>query len=55
MSQHSTMDQRKATLDRWVNSGLSLRQFAEREDIAISTLHSWKNIYLNKETSCQRI
>ena len=48
MSQHSTMAQRKATLDRWVNSDLSLRQFAESEDIPISTLHSWKNKYLNK-------
>jgi len=48
MRRHVTMGQREAILNRWVNSELSLRQFAESEDIPLSTLHSWKNKYLKK-------
>lgn len=48
MGPHSSTAQKEATLRRWLNSELSLRQFAESEDIPISTLHAWKNRYLKK-------
>jgi transposase len=55
MRPHSSKKQRETTLDRWVNSKLSLRQFAELEDIPISTLHAWKNKHLkNKATVTQK-
>lgn len=51
MRTNSSREQREATLDRWLNSELSLRRFAELEDIPISTLHAWKNKHLkNKAT-----
>jgi transposase len=46
MRSHTTIAQREATLDRWVNSGLSLSQFAKQEHIPISTLYAWKNKHL---------
>lgn len=51
MKPHSSQEQREAALERWVSSDLSLRQFAELEDIPISTLHAWKNRHLKNKSS----
>lgn len=48
MGLHSSIAQRKAILKRWMNSGLSLRQFGEQEDIPSSTLFCWKKKYLKR-------
>ncbi|WP_158296140.1 transposase, partial [Vibrio thalassae] len=39
-------EHKKATIRRFVESGLSLREFADNEGMHISTLHDWKNKYL---------
>jgi len=49
MGLHSSIAQREAALGRWRRSGLSLRKFAEQEDIPRSTFYCWKKKYLKKE------
>jgi len=49
MGLHSSIAQREAALGRWRRSGLSLREFAEQEDIPRSTFYCWKKKYLKKE------
>ncbi|MGL4735287.1 MAG: IS66 family insertion sequence element accessory protein TnpA [Enterovibrio sp.] len=36
---------KKAVVSKLMKSGLSLRQFAQREGISQSTLHSWRRKY----------
>ena len=38
---HCSKEQREAIVDRYLNSGLSLREFADKEGIAKSTLYTW--------------
>lgn len=44
-------EHKKATIRRFVESGLSLREFADNEGMHISTLHGWKNKYLEVDPS----
>ena len=49
MGLHTSIAQRKAVLARWKRSGLSLRKFADQEDIPSSTFFCWKQKYLKKD------
>jgi len=50
MGLHTSIAQREAALARWKRSGLSLRKFADQEDIPRSTFYCWKKKYLKKDT-----
>jgi len=43
---HYPEEHKKAVIRKLVESGLSLRQFAKRECINLSTLYSWRDNYL---------
>ncbi len=38
---HCSKEQREAIVDRYLNSKLSLREFAEKEGVSKSTLYTW--------------
>jgi transposase len=40
------LEHKKVVVQKWINSDLSLRQFAKEEGISISTLYDWKSKYL---------
>lgn len=45
---HFSVEHKKAVVQKWVNSSLSLRKFAKDEGIGISTLYDWKSKYLGQ-------
>lgn len=44
-------EQKKAVLRKFVESGLSLRQFSRREGISLSTLHGWRDKYSEADSN----
>jgi transposase len=51
MARYSTQ-QKEAIVDSYLNSGLSIREFANQEGLSKSTLYTWSNKFnLNKDLS----
>ena len=48
---HYPEEQKKAVVSKWMESGLSLRQFSQREGISLSTLYGWRNKYAEADFS----
>lgn len=46
---HYSQEQREAMVDRYINSGLRLREFASKEGIPKSTLYTWSQKYTLKD------
>ena len=44
---HHSVEQKEAIVNRFSQSGLSIREFAEQEGIAKSSLYSWNNKFNN--------
>ena len=44
---HYPEDHKKTVIRKLIESGLSLRQFSEQEGVSLSTLHVWRNKYLD--------
>ena len=42
------LEHKKAVVQKWMHSDLSLRQFAKEEGIGVSTLYDWKSKYLDE-------
>lgn len=51
---HYSKEQREAVVDRYLNSQLSLREFAEQEGLSKSTLYTWSNKLNKKSTSIMK-
>ncbi len=50
MTQHS-IEQKEAIVNRFSQSGLSIREFSEQEGIAKSSLYSWSKKFNNSNTT----
>ena len=48
---HYPEEHKKAVVSKLIESGLSLRQFAQREGISLSTLYGWRDKYTEADFS----
>lgn len=51
---HCSKEQREAIVERYLNSGLGLREFANKEGIAKSTLYTWSRQLKPNTTSSMK-
>ena len=48
---HYPEEHKKAVVSKLIESGLSLRQFAQREGVSLSTLYGWRDKYTEADFS----